>query len=163
MPSGDGRLGGGGPTPHRGARAFRGRAPPGDFHVAAPQSQDQWFPLRIREEEFVGARRLRVEIDPRAPRESHSLNVRSADLSDQEDERATGAWVVELDINLARRRLEPHLDPYRRDRVEDEILRQVGKCGDHAGATPSGIKSCGFDRSVPARLNRSPNISAPWQ
>jgi hypothetical protein len=44
-------------------------------------------------------------------------------MSDQQDERPPGAWILEFDVDLACRRLEPHLESDGGDPGEYQELR----------------------------------------
>ena len=72
--------------------------------------QDDRLFLRVRHEQNVLARRLRVEIDPCLAREPDALDERAVLVPDQENERPTRFRVVELHIDLAGWSDEEHLD-----------------------------------------------------
>ncbi len=97
--------------------------------------------LGVREQELVSARALRVEEDAGPTGEPDPLDVRPPDLADEQDERAADFRVVEFHVDLARRRLEPHLDPDGRHRFEHEKLRQIVEGCCHGVATTAGHKS----------------------
>jgi len=70
-------------------------------------------------------------------------------VTDEQDERTARTRVLELDVDLARRGFESHLEPNRGDAREDEELRQVPERGRHARARAEGMKTWAVDRSSP--------------
>lgn len=106
--------------------------------------------LGVGEQEHVIPGGLGVEIDPRLPRETDPLNERTVLVPDQEHEGATRPGVVELDVDLACGAREVHLEPYRREGVEDEEFREVGEGEGHTVPRAFPRKALSRTRGRPA-------------
>lgn len=75
---------------------------------------------------------MRVEIDARLAGETDALDERSVLVPDQQDKGAPRPGVLELDVDLAGGRREPHLKPDGGERVYDEELRKVRESNGHS-------------------------------
>jgi len=145
------RGGSAGPPMRRGGPTRRGafRPPCGWAQhlrrkIAALQAERERGLVGIGEEEYVVARSLGIEVDPCASREADPLDERAVPVPDEHDERAPRFRVAELDIDLAGRRGEPHLEADRRLRLENEESRKVPERGRHGVPTPRVRKAVAF-------------------
>jgi len=130
----------------------------------SPQPQNDRLALRVRDEEDILSRRLWVEVDARPPGEADPLHERAVLVTDQEDERAARLRIIEPYIDLAGGRVEPHLHPDGRHRVEDEVPREVLERDGHALPRPPERKSLAATQArESARLNRTARSAARWQ
>jgi len=86
----------------------------------ATKPEDERVSVGVREHQEVLPDRFRPEQDPGSTAQTHPLKVRPTPLADQQDERPSGPQVLGVHVDFARRRFEVDLDPYGRDRVEDQ-------------------------------------------
>jgi hypothetical protein len=144
-PRGPGPFPGGGNS--KGGSAHSALRPtPRYVEVPRFEVEDKGLPVRVGQKEEVLAGSLRVKVDPGPSGQSDTLDIRAVLVADQQDERASRPRILELHVDLARGRLQEHLETDRGYPFEHQVLGQVAERRRHDTPTRTSMKTCPVHR-----------------